>query len=151
MEYIVIIAAVCTAEFFLRRLADRKLELNKEKEMPGWPVRLIKYQNRGMAGNRLEKRPTLVKLIGVAVLAVLITIFCLTLLVQGKKGLKAGLALIIGGGLANLLERFLHGYVTDYVQFKVPFPYIRKLIFNAADFCVFIGGAVMLLSECRKN
>ena len=77
--------------------------------------------------------------------------FLLAMTLKGKSALKAGLALILGGGLANLLERFRHGYVTDYVQFKVPIPFLKKLIFNIADFSVFIGMAVLMLREIGKQ
>lgn len=151
MEYIIIIAAVCALEIFLRRMANQKLELNEKKELPGYPISLNRHHNYGMAENRMEERPALVKAIGIAVMALLVAVFAATLPLRGKKGLKIGLALVMGGGLANLAERFLHGYVTDYFQLKVPCRRIRRLIFNAADFCIFIGGVLMLFSELRKQ
>ncbi len=147
MIYIFIIAAICAAETVLRRLAHKKIKLNEKKECKGLPLFFNRHHNYGMAGNRLQERPKAVKIIGVIVVGILTALFLLTLPLRGKKVLKTGLALIVGGGLANLLERFLHGYVTDYVQFKAPFPHIRKLVFNAADFCVFIGSALLLFSE----
>ena len=95
------------------------------------------------------KKP--LKGIGIGVVSILTIMFLLAMTLKGKSALKAGLALIFGGGLANLLERFRHGYVTDYVQFKVPIPFLKKLIFNIADFCVFIGMAVLMLREIGKQ
>lgn len=74
----------------------------------------------------LEKKPQLVKGIGIGVVSILTIMFLLAMTLKGKSALKAGLALILGGGLANLLERFRHGYVTDYVQFKVPIPFLKN-------------------------
>lgn len=146
MIYITIIIAVCAAEFFLRRLAHKKIDLNEKKELKSLPFILNRYHNYGMAENRLEERPKFVKIIGTVGVGVLTILFLLTLPLRGKKAAKTGLALVIGGGLANLLERYLHGYVTDYFQLKVPFARIRKLVFNVADFCIFIGSALLVLA-----
>ena len=55
--------------------------------------------------------------------------------------------LILGGALANLADRAMHGYVTDFLSVGT-FP-----IFNVADSCITIG-AGMLLTESmlrKKN
>ena len=62
-----------------------------------------------------------------------------------------GTCLILGGGLANLLERFVHGYVTDYLQFRVPVACLRKLIYNVADLCIFAGTAVLFFRELAET
>ena len=100
-----------------------------------------------MANDTLEKRPALVKGIGIGVVSLLAVTFLMAMTLKGKKALKAGLALILGGGMANLLERFLHGYVTDYIQFQIPIPFLRKFIYNIADLCIFIGTAVLFFRE----
>ena len=48
-------------------------------------------------------------------------------------------ALIIGGGVANVVDRLRDGYVTDFIQIGT-FP-----IFNVADMCVSIGVGLLLL------
>lgn len=150
MEYIGIIAAVLAVEILLRRAVRRKLKEGEGRELSGWPIRLQRYHNYGMAEDRLEKKPLLVKIIGVAAVSVVVGIFLMILPLKGKRGLKIALSLILGGGLANLIERFLNGYVTDYFQIKVPLPRIRNLVFNVADFCIFIGAALMVISECCR-
>lgn len=151
MIYSGIIVSVCAAETFLRHMANEKLSEDTCREVRGLPIFLQKYHNYGMAENRLQEKPKAVKTIGVIVLGILTVIFLLTLPFRGKKVLKAGLALVLGGGLSNLAERFVHGYVTDYFRLKVPFPRIRRLIFNVADFCIFIGAALVVFSQCGKQ
>jgi signal peptidase II len=55
----------------------------------------------------------------------------------------AGLALILGGALGNIQDRFEHGYVLDYADFHIgefrPF-----LIFNVADAAITIGVLIIL-------
>ena len=151
MIYVGIIVAICAAEFWIRRRVNKNFATNENREVGRLPIRLRKYHNEGMANNTLEKKPQFVKGIGIGVVSILTIMFLLAMTLKGKSALKAGLALILGGGLANLLERFRHGYVTDYVQFKVPIPFLKKLIFNIADFCVFIGMAVLMLREIGKQ
>lgn len=56
-----------------------------------------------------------------------------------SKLAQYGYALIIGGGLANIVDRVRDGFVTDYFQVGT-FP-----IFNVPDSCVTIGVGLLLL------
>lgn len=56
---------------------------------------------------------------------------------------------VIGGGLGNLIDRVLHGYVVDFIVLK-PFP-----VFNVADLGITVGlvalfGTMMLSSRETK-
>lgn len=59
---------------------------------------------------------------------------------SGHKLQLISLALLIGGGIGNLIDRIRLGEVVDYIKFKpISFP-----VFNFADICVVIG--VILLA-----
>ncbi|MDG2071499.1 MAG: signal peptidase II [Pseudomonadales bacterium] len=63
--------------------------------------------------------------------------------VQQQKLLAVSLALILGGALGNLIDRFLQGYVVDFfVVYYHPhyFP-----AFNIADSAISVGAALMIL------
>ena len=49
------------------------------------------------------------------------------------------LALVIGGALGNVVDRFLHGHVVDFIQWHVGDHYWPA--FNIAD-CAVVGGAI---------
>ena len=147
MIYVMLIGGICLAEFVIRHHINKNFTASKRKSIGGGHITLRKYHNSGMANDALEKRPALVKGIGIGVVSLITLAFVLAMLLKGKKALKAGLALILGGGLANLLERFLHGYVTDYIQFQIPIPFFRKFIYNIADLCIFAGTAVLFFRE----
>ena len=52
-----------------------------------------------------------------------------------SKWMKIALAMIIGGGIGNMIDRVLLGYVTDFLDFRlIDFP-----IFNVADCFVTVG------------
>ncbi len=50
-----------------------------------------------------------------------------------------GFGLMLGGGIANVLDRLMDGRVTDMIQVG------RFPIFNIADVCINIGVAILLL------
>ena len=58
---------------------------------------------------------------------------------------------IIGGALANLIERWARGSVTDYVYLpRAVIPFFRRIIWNAADLSVLTGcitAVIALLHE----
>ena len=48
--------------------------------------------------------------------------------------------LIVSGGVGNMIDRVLIGYVVDFINFLfIDFP-----VFNFADMCVTVGAAVMI-------
>lgn len=64
---------------------------------------------------------------------------------------RIGLWLIIGGGLGNLWDRLLYGYVIDFIRLD----FVNFAIFNVADIFVCIGAAFVVLSvltaEARRK
>ena len=62
---------------------------------------------------------------------------------QGHAILAAGLALVLGGAVGNLIDRVLLGYVTDFIQVwfgSWPFP-----SFNIADAGISVGAALLII------
>lgn len=99
MIYVGIIVAICAAEFFVRRRVNKNFSTNENREVGRLPIRLRKYHNEGMANNMLEKKPQLVKGIGIGVVSILTIMFLLAMTLKGKSALKAGLALSLAVGL----------------------------------------------------
>ena len=57
----------------------------------------------------------------------------------------AALTLILSGAIGNMIDRFLLGFVRDFIHFYVQgFNYP---VFNVADMCVVGGAALLLLSS----
>jgi signal peptidase II len=75
----------------------------------------------------------------------------------GTKLFRAALALIMGGALGNVVDRFTHnGAVVDFLFFHLPHPYDLNLMgyhwtldyfpaFNLADSAITCGAALLLL------
>ncbi len=102
-------------------------------------LHLTYLENRGMAFGMMQ---------GQKWLLVWVTAFVLLILIAGimmgkirKPATLFTTAVIIGGGVGNLIDRIYRGYVVDYINVScINFP-----IFNFADICVTCGTIVLLL------
>ncbi|WP_176485342.1 signal peptidase II, partial [Helicobacter suis] len=57
--------------------------------------------------------------------------------------------LILGAGSSNLLDRFIHGHVIDYVYWHYQFDFA---IFNLADVLIDVGVGLIILKHFKiKN
>ena len=81
-------------------------------------------------------------LIGFALVAIAVVG---TLLVRspGRRLLCAGLALILGGALGNLVDRFRFGQVVDFLDFHAAGWHWPA--FNVADSAITVGAVVLIL------
>ena len=54
---------------------------------------------------------------------------------------------LIGGILGNLIDRIIHGYVIDYLDFTI-FGYAFP-VFNFADICIVISIFLIIILTCK--
>ena len=57
---------------------------------------------------------------------------------------RIGYSLIIGGAMGNILDRFMDGYVTDFIQFHIGNWYYPT--FNIADSFIVMGVLILFLA-----
>jgi signal peptidase II len=63
---------------------------------------------------------------------------------QHQYWMHLSLGFVCGGALSNVVDRFLHGYVLDFID--VNFWPLRYLpLFNLADSAIMVGAGVMLM------
>lgn len=96
-------------------------------------------ENRGAAFGMMAGQKWL--LVWVTALCLLLIVL---LMITGKvKGLFPlfTLAVILGGGVGNLIDRVYRGFVVDYIHLKV----INFAVFNFADICVTCGTLVLVV------
>ena len=70
-----------------------------------------------------------------------VILFGVLLFAKMRMITRAGLSLMLGGALSNLGERFLLGYVIDWIP--VPF---MNLQYNLADVCISLGALIVFLA-----
>jgi signal peptidase II len=61
----------------------------------------------------------------------------------GQSLLAAGLSLILGGALGNVIDRVVHGYVIDFIRVHYEEHYFPA--FNVADSAITVGAALIVL------
>ena len=66
----------------------------------------------------------------------------------GQRMFSFALACILGGAIGNVVDRVLHGYVVDFLQFHYAGSYFPA--FNVADSGITIGAAFLILDELRR-
>lgn len=67
---------------------------------------------------------------------------------SGQRLFSFALACILGGAIGNVIDRLMHGYVVDFLDFHwrgMHFP-----AFNIADSAISIGAACLILDELLR-
>jgi signal peptidase II len=66
----------------------------------------------------------------------------------GQKLFSFSLACILGGAIGNVVDRLLHGYVVDFLQFHWSGWYFPA--FNVADSAITVGAVCLILDELLR-
>lgn len=120
-------AAVLAAEAIIRRRINA-LPAETFPLRVGPRVQLRRAHNRGLLCSKLAQKPRAADTAAVCVCR------------RSGTALQIGMGLMLGGALANLIERWARGSVTDYVYLpRAVIPFFRRIIWNAADLSVLTG------------
>ncbi len=125
--------------------------LKEQPALPLWEgVFELQYcENPGIAFSLLENQRWLFIPLTCIVMILLIIMLLRSDLRHSKMFSFSG-ALILAGGIGNLIDRIAYKYVVDFLYFKlIDFP-----IFNFADCCVVIGAILLfayLLFGCKDS
>lgn len=108
-------------------------------------------RNTGAAWSILSDSTLLLIFISIIALVVIYLYFIKNRNLNKLENISYGL--LMGGILGNLLDRIIHGYVIDYLDFKIinyDFP-----IFNIADICIVISiiliGISLIVGEMNER
>ena len=142
--------SVLAAEAVIRR----KINALPSETFPlriGQRVQLRRAHNRGLLCSKLADRPKAATALQTVSAAVLASMTAVCVFRRSSAVLQVTMGLMLGGALANLIERWARGAVTDYVYLpRAVIPFFRRIIWNVADLSVLTGcitAAVALLWE----
>jgi signal peptidase II len=100
-------------------------------------------ENRGISLGMLQASNMEMRWLLVLMTLAIAGVVLVWLMREKKLGDIAGLALILGGAIGNIYDRYTLGYVVDFADFHIggfrPF-----LIFNVADAAITIGVVIIL-------
>jgi signal peptidase II len=110
-------------------------------------------ENTGVAFGLLQALPGgRVWLTLVAIGALVLVVFYLRKTDPTHKRLQVALGLVGGGAIGNLIDRILHGGVTDFLVFDLGFwPFNPWPAFNIADAALVVGVALLALDMARPQ
>ena len=137
MKGILTLFAVLGLDTVTKKWADENLPLNRKKEIVRNRLYFWHIKNSGIAYNRFSGKRKSILLFTGGLLAYYSGVFINVL--RGKKSKKYDLplALTLGGGYGNFLERAGKGKVTDFLF--VPAEGRNAPIFNLADISILLG------------
>lgn len=113
-ETVVPALSVLAAEAVIRR----KINALPPETFPlriGQRVQLRRAYNRGLLCSKLADRPKAAAAVQTASAAVLASMTAVCVFRRSSAVLQVAMGLMLGGALANLVERWARGAVTDYV------------------------------------
>lgn len=149
-NYLALAAAVAgitiLASWGARRWVERTLDPGVPVRVLGDSFRLTRGENTGIAFNLLRDSP-LATWLPLAALVVVAVYLATALREQPIGALPTGL--ILGGGIANLLDRLGDGRVTDYLDWGVGG--WRYATFNLPDSAITVGMALALGLAARAT
>lgn len=137
-------AAVTVADLSVKAIAAQALPGRGTVDLPG-PLDLRLLFNPGAAFGLGAALPAAAVIVGTGLLVVAVAVYAWhaapTLATTGR----VGLALVLGGAAANLIDRMVDGVVTDYLHTGW-WP-----TFNLADIAIVTGAGLLLLATLRPD
>jgi signal peptidase II len=111
---------------------------------------LVLVYNKGAAFSFLSDAPgwQTPLLVGFAVVAIAVVAYLLWRSPQ-RRVLSAGLALILGGALGNVIDRLRFGQVVDFLDLHAGGWHWPA--FNVADSAITVGAVLLILDGLRKH
>lgn len=135
-----------------KQLAIQHLEGAPDQQIVGDLLRLTFVRNKGAflsLGSNLSEgmRNVLLNFFPAALLVGLFVYLLRSKSIQ--KWQVIGLAFIVGGGLSNIIDRFLYGHVVDFLHMKALG--LQTGIFNVADMAIMLGMFIILPFAFKKE
>lgn len=134
LALLAVAGAAIVADQLTKQVIARTLAVGEMVELLG-PLSIHHVQNSGIAFGLFQSRTTFV--IGVTAIAVGAMLWFFARSGGRHPLLPVALGLVLGGSLANLLDRVRLGHVTDFLDFTA-WP-----AFNLADTFIVVGVAVV--------
>ena len=114
-------------------------------------VMIRKFHNTGAMLNLGASKQQIMAAVSVLFTIFMTGIYVATLGTKGRHMLKTGLALILGGAYSNTYDRLFRKYVVDYISFEVPYPRLRRIVFNLSDFGIIIGSCLFVIAHLNDE
>lgn len=136
---LIIMAAVLVADQISKLLVLQYLVPVGQIKLIEGVLHLTYVENRGAAFGMLSNSRWVFMVL--SCVAIVILIGYLWRYKPASRLLRLSLALIAGGGIGNMIDRTVYGFVVDFIDVAFVWDYV----FNVADSAVCIGCGLMVL------
>lgn len=127
-----------------KQLVISNVKLNGPRPFLFGLFQLRYVENSGAAFSSFSQKTTMLTVVTLVILAV-----GLTLLMLHKfrsRFVNVCVVLVLAGGLGNVIDRLLYGYVVDFIE---PL-FVDFAVFNFADCCITVGAVLLICYELRS-
>lgn len=140
MPFIVLLLSVLfvAVDQILKLLVVENLKPDRVIGLIGGLLSFQYVENRGAAFSILQNQRWL--FVGITIVISALIVYALFHYKNHEFFSYAASALIVGGGIGNLIDRIFHGFVVDYIHVSF-FP----AIFNFGDCCVTVGTVFLII------
>lgn len=138
----ILLIAIILGSVFLDQLTKwlAVVYLQGEPSFPLWKdvLHLTFVKNEGAAFGMLSDHRWVFMIVStVAIIGIAVYLFRFP---PKSRYVQITLSMIIGGGIGNMIDRFLLGYVIDFIDFTL----INFAVFNVADSFVTVGAFMLM-------
>ena len=138
--YVVFVLLMIYADRLTKWLATVNLKNGAGVSIIPRVLELTYTENTGAAWGMLKNHRWVFLVVSTAAIICLICFLAVNIRKCGKL-MTFSLCLIIAGGIGNMIDRVLLGYVVDFIYVSaIDFP-----VFNFADICITVGAGLLLL------
>lgn len=142
MKYILISVLAAAADLLTKEAVKKRVPLGERRHVFG-KLYLWHIKNKGLAYNKFEDNQERVVALSTAGVGAVAACLLYLIYANAKPSEKIGPALILGGGLGNLIDRKINKEVTDFIYIKSG----NAPIFNFADITAICGGVVTIVKS----
>lgn len=137
----IIIAAIIAADQIVKAVIRGNMQVGDSFSVIDNFFSITYVSNTGGAMSTFEGNTLLLVCLPIA--AIIFAVFYMEKHLSAHITLPASLTLIVSGGIGNLIDRIVFGYVTDFLDFtSIP---LWNWVFNIADIAICVGCFLLVL------
>ena len=136
MLWIILLVLIIFADQLSKWLVVALLQGKESVYVIPGVLRFTYVENDGAAFGMLDDHRWVFLVLSTIMIIALI--FYIVKYKPSSKWVMTSLILIVGGGIGNMIDRILLGYVIDFIDFCA-FPNLWRWVFNIADSAVCVG------------
>ncbi len=138
MVYLLVLVGIIVLDRIVKVVVDTSMTFGESISVIGDFFQITYIRNTGAAFSMLQGHVLLLTLLPAVAITVAL-IYTFTKYKVNHPMLSIAMILVCGGGIGNLVDRIIYGYVIDMFDLKY------FAVFNVADISVCVGCGLLLL------